>query len=71
LRGSRQLLRVILLSVQDAKHYHAVADDLVEDLVWKAPQNDATEVQVIEALPLWILFQCPHGDSDRIKELAA
>jgi hypothetical protein len=62
---------VILLGVQDPEHYHAIANHLVENLVWEAPQYNATKVQVVEAFPLGILLQPSYGDCDRVEEVVS
>ena len=60
-----------LAGVQNPEHYHAIANHLVEDLVWESPQKNATKVQVLEAFPLRILLQLPHRACDCIEELVS
>ena len=68
---SPQPSRVILLGVQDPEHYDAITHHLVENLVWEAPQNNATKVQVVEAFPLRIRLQPSHCSCDRVEKVVS
>jgi len=62
---------VILLCVEYPKYDDADADDLVEYLVGKPPENDAAKVAVVKSLAFGIQFQRPHRGGELIQKFTS